>query len=156
MNILFLAIDALRPDRLGCYGYRKPTSPFIDSLAAKGVVFENHFTPVAPTQPAFTTVFSGVHPLRHRVFAHEGSAQPSPTITWLPLQMRYHGLCTVSIDNLLDQKQWFARGFEYSVNPRRRGEFPDCRVFNERAIEWLTKCRREPFFMSLHYWDTHT
>jgi arylsulfatase len=156
MNIIFLVIDALRTDRLGCYGYKKRTSPFIDSLAANGVVFENHFTPVVPTQPAFTSIFSGTHPLTHRVFAHEGFNTPNPIITWLPLLMRHHKVSTVAVDNLVDHRQWFARGFEYYVNPRMRGEFPPADVFNERAIEWLTKTRREPFFMSLHYWDTHT
>lgn len=156
MNIIFLVIDALRADRLGCYGYKKNTSPFIDSLAANGVVFENHFTPVVPTQPAFTSIFSGTHPLTHRVFSHEGTTVPNAMITWLPLLMRHHKVSTIAVDNLVDHKQWFARGFEYYINPRMRGEFPPADVFNERAIEWLTKTRREPFFMSLHYWDTHT
>ena len=156
MNIIFLVIDALRADRLGCYGYKKATSPFIDSLAANGVVFDNHFTPVVPTQPAFTSFFSGTHPLTHRVFSHEGVTVPNAMITWLPLLMRHHKVTTIAVDNLVDHKQWFARGFEYYINPRMRGEFPPADVFNERAIEWLTKTRREPFFMSLHYWDTHT
>ena len=156
VNIVWIAIDALRADRLGCYGYPKATSPFIDQLAREGVLFERHFTPVVPTQPAFTTLFSGSHPLTHHIVAHEGRLQPNPLITWLPLLLRHHRYTTVSVDNLFDHKPWFARGFEYYINPRRRGEYPDCHVFNERAVEWLTKCRREPFFLNLHYWDTHS
>ena len=33
MNIIFIVGDALRRDKLGCYGYNKPTSPTIDKLA---------------------------------------------------------------------------------------------------------------------------
>ena len=156
VNVVLIAIDALRADRLGCYGYPKPTTPFIDELAANGVVFEHHFTPVAPTQPAFTTIYSGVHPLTHRVVAHEGLQNPNPKCTWLPLLMRFHKWHTVAVDNLADHKAWFWRGFEYYINPRRRSEYPDCHVYNERAREWLEHCRREPFMMTLHYWDTHT
>jgi arylsulfatase len=156
MNVVMIGLDALRADRLGCYGYRKATSPFIDSLAKNGVLFENHFTPSVPTQPAFTTIYSGAHPLTTRVVSHEGTATPNPGVTWLPLLMRHHKYCTITVDNLVDHKQWFARGWEYYINPRRRGEFPACHVFNQRAIEWLEKTRRDPFFLAMHYWDTHT
>ena len=37
-DVLFLLIDTLRADRLGCYGYERPTSPVIDSLAERGAV----------------------------------------------------------------------------------------------------------------------
>jgi hypothetical protein len=41
LNILFLTIDTLRADHLGCYGYARPTSPRLDALAAQGTLFEN-------------------------------------------------------------------------------------------------------------------
>ena len=41
MRILYLVIDSLRPDHLGCYGYGRVTSPNIDRLAREGVVFDN-------------------------------------------------------------------------------------------------------------------
>ena len=33
-NVIIVSIDTLRADRLGSYGYGRPTSPTIDSLAA--------------------------------------------------------------------------------------------------------------------------
>lgn len=35
MRILYIDIDSLRPDYLGCYGYRRNTRPTVDVLAAK-------------------------------------------------------------------------------------------------------------------------
>ncbi|NIR01582.1 MAG: sulfatase-like hydrolase/transferase, partial [Gemmatimonadales bacterium] len=40
-NILLVLIDALRPDHLGCYGYHRKTSPFLDRLAASAVLFQD-------------------------------------------------------------------------------------------------------------------
>ncbi len=156
MNVVLLAIDAMRADRLGCYGCPRPTTPFLDTLAAGGVVFENHFTPVVPTQPAFTTIYSGTHPLTHRVVCHAGPEQPNPRIPWLPLLLRAGGVTTVAVDTLYDHRSYFARGFEYYINPRRKSEFPGCDVFNAKAFEWLRGSRHEPFFLAMHYWDPHT
>jgi arylsulfatase A-like enzyme len=36
-----VVVDALRRDHLGSYGYHLPTSPFIDSLAQRGVRVDN-------------------------------------------------------------------------------------------------------------------
>ena len=46
-NILFIAIDDLRPE-LGCYGNKIVKSPHIDKLAAQGSIFKNHYV-VVPT-----------------------------------------------------------------------------------------------------------
>ena len=40
MRILYVDIDTLRPDHLGCYGYQRSTSPNIDALAAGGERFQ--------------------------------------------------------------------------------------------------------------------
>ena len=45
MNVLFIAVDDLRPD-LGCYGVDYAPSPNIDRLAKRGMVFRNHFVQV--------------------------------------------------------------------------------------------------------------
>ena len=34
-NIVLIGVDTLRADHLSCYGYRHPTSPTIDALAAR-------------------------------------------------------------------------------------------------------------------------
>ena len=72
MNIIFIVIDTLRASRLGCYGYRKPTSPAMDRLAEEGARFANCFAPGIPTTPAHTTLFTGMHPLSHNIVSHGG------------------------------------------------------------------------------------
>ena len=37
---ILISIDTLRADRLGCYGYPRPTSPFVDSLAERATLVD--------------------------------------------------------------------------------------------------------------------
>ena len=59
MRILFIDIDTLRPDHLGCYGYHRDTSPNIDRLAQDAVRFENNYVSDAPCLPSRTALWSG-------------------------------------------------------------------------------------------------
>jgi len=62
INIIFLAIDALRLNSLGCYGYSRNLSPNIDNLVKKGILFEDAYSCINYTDPSFTTIFSGKYP----------------------------------------------------------------------------------------------
>ena len=67
MNIVLIALDTQRADHLGCYGYPKATSPFLDSIAAQGVVFERCYAPNIPTHPSFTTMLTGKEAITHNI-----------------------------------------------------------------------------------------
>ena len=70
-NILLIVVDTLRPDHLGCYGYDRPTSPRLDALAAEGLLLESMWSASNFTAPAFTSLFTGLHPHQHGVFGPE-------------------------------------------------------------------------------------
>ncbi len=58
-DILLITVDALRADRVGAYGYRRPTTPNIDALASSGVVFEAGYTATPHTSYAVTSLMTG-------------------------------------------------------------------------------------------------
>ncbi|MEK7546596.1 MAG: sulfatase [Patescibacteria group bacterium] len=62
-NIILITLDALRADHLGVYGYKKNTSPFIDSIAKRGVVFKNSFSVGAATPQSFAGIMASTYPL---------------------------------------------------------------------------------------------
>ena len=63
-NVILILIDALRADRLGCYSYHRKTSPFIDSLAERGTLFEDAIAPSTVTWESMPALFSGQLPSR--------------------------------------------------------------------------------------------
>jgi arylsulfatase A-like enzyme/GT2 family glycosyltransferase len=67
LNVLMIGSDTLRADRLGVAGYRRPLTPFIDSLAAKGTFFAKCYTPCARTAPSLISMLTGTWPHRHGI-----------------------------------------------------------------------------------------
>src|SRR5262249_15615571 len=67
-NVILILIDALRADRLGCYGYSRPTSPVIDALAKRSSLFESAYANACWTKPSIPTLFTGLYPRQHQVF----------------------------------------------------------------------------------------
>lgn len=66
-NILMIGSDTLRADHLGAYGYSRPTSPCIDSLAKQSTLFYNCYVPLARTAPSLVSLFTGCWPDKHRI-----------------------------------------------------------------------------------------
>ncbi len=78
-NVLVIVLDALRADHLGCYGYHRNTSPNIDALAAKGLVFDRAIVPAGWTKPSVTSLFTSLNPAVHGVLHYEDSFPPDLT-----------------------------------------------------------------------------
>ncbi|MDI1337776.1 MAG: sulfatase [Lacunisphaera sp.] len=66
-NILFIAVDDLRPE-LGCYGKDYIKSPNIDRLASTGVVFEHAYCQQAVCSPTRTSLMTGTRPDTTKVY----------------------------------------------------------------------------------------
>ena len=49
LNLVYVFIDAVRADHFGTYGYPRNTTPNLDKLAARSVLFENALSPAANT-----------------------------------------------------------------------------------------------------------
>jgi len=74
VRILFVDIDTLRPDHLGCYGYHRATSPNIDEIARRGIRFTNAYASDVPCLPSRTALVTGTFGIRNGVNNHGGAA----------------------------------------------------------------------------------
>jgi arylsulfatase A-like enzyme len=68
-NVLVVVVDACRPDKFGCYGFDRPTTPSADRLASDedSVVFERHYVQGDWTKPSTASLFTGLYLYQHRV-----------------------------------------------------------------------------------------
>jgi len=158
MNVLYFALDTLRADHLGCYGYAKPTSPNIDSIARKGILFKNSFSHTNCTQPGFTTISTGMYSITHDIIAHDGPVGVREGLLMTPEILKRLGYVTLAVDNLVHMREWLGRGYD----DYRSITAPDESPCNARAeavaaetIKMLEKYKDERFFLFVHFWDPH-
>ena len=170
MRILYLDLDTLRPDHLGCYGYNRNTSPNIDTLAKQGVRFENYYTSDAPCLPSRSALFCGQLGIHTGVVGHGGTAADprvqgysrrfrtnASTTAWMSM-LRKAGFRTVSISPFAERHSawWFYTGFNEMVNTGKGGiERAD--EITPHALDWIKRnAEQDNWFLQVNLWDPHT
>lgn len=118
-HIVLIVCDTLRADRLGCYGYDRPTSPHLDALAERALVFTHTVSPGIWTQPAHASFFTGLCRSQHGVGWNR---------IWLDDQfitlaeaLSEHGYQTVALSNNpnVSPAQNLTQGFQTFIEPVR-------------------------------------
>ena len=163
-NVLLITIDTLRADHLSAYGYHRPTSPNLDALAARGILFENAIVPTPRTTQSIASMMTSLYPQTHGIRTLWGSL-PRARAT-LAERFRNAGYLTAGFwtTTFLDEKRGLKQGFSDYENTS--GESDRAELVTDRAILWLAdkvgarpdrgkKDRRRPFFLWLHYRDPH-
>ncbi len=170
MRILYIDIDSLRPDHLGCYGYHRDTSPHIDRIAAQGVRFDHVHTTDAPCLPSRSALFSGRCGFHTGVIGHGGTAgQPfveGPargfrdrfgSDGWMAC-LRKAGLRTATVSPFGERHaawHWYA-GFNDIINTGRGGQERAEEILPE-ALGWLDRRgASDHWFLHVNFWDPHT
>jgi arylsulfatase len=163
-RFILISLDTLRADHLGAYGYGRPTSPFLDSLATRGTVFENAIAQLPGTLPSHMSIFTGLYPAEHAVYPPDGVL--SAKIPTLPEILRAHGFRTGGHveGGYLEGRHGFSRGFEEwsedspIVRTRSGPEKSKDAVKRtfRRGLDFLGRIRNaEPFFLFLHTYSIH-
>jgi len=64
-NVVLVVLCSFRPDRMGSMGYSRGLTPFLDRMAAEGVVFENAVSASSWTKPSTASLMTGLTPGVH-------------------------------------------------------------------------------------------
>jgi arylsulfatase A-like enzyme len=65
-NVLFITLDQWRGDSLSALGHPLVVTPALDALAARGVLFANHWANAAPCGPSRASLYTGMYLQNHR------------------------------------------------------------------------------------------
>ena len=159
-HILLISLDALRADHLSGYGYHRPTSPFLDELAARGVRFSNAFVNTHGTPPSHTTLLTSLYQETHGVGFQSDPSQPPDEavpqgVVMLQELLYANGYQTVAVTDggYMSAEYGFGRGFQ---------DYFDEGYGIEKAARRLSEALRrrlstkEPIFAFLHTYEIHS
>jgi len=166
-SILVITVDALRADRVGCYGYERETTPNIDRLVGNGLLFERAWTPEPLTGPAMCSMITGLPPHRHA--ASRNGLRMQSGLDSLPKILSRKGWQTaafVGTWTLKNNLTLLGEHFEtYGERLNKRRWFgilnseATCEDVTDDALDWLTDARggdpEDPFFLWVHYIEPH-
>lgn len=147
-RVVLVTLDTLRADHVGCYGYGRATTPFLDSLAERGVRFTRAFSQISHTAPAHASLLTGLVPSVHGLVAN--GMELSDDATTLADLFERAGYATAAFVNVR-----FLQGVTGHFQYQRAAPNTGVRVL-ERALEWLASEERpDRFFLWLHLYDPH-
>jgi arylsulfatase A-like enzyme len=157
--VVLIVIDTLRPDRLGTYGYARPTSPHIDAFARQSAVFERAYSHSPWTMPSVASMFTSLEPKDHGISDWK---QPLDTrLVTLAELLQARGFRTEGYvsHGVLSRLYQFDQGFDVYDASVVAGRLPrdvsTAREVTDLAVGALARPLREPFFMWVHYFDPH-
>lgn len=120
-DIILITVDTVRADHLSGYGYPLPTTPYLDTLIAEGVRFDNAYSTSSWTVPAIASLLTSLNPYTHQlnygvVKNHEVLLQPKLPDAYLTLPevLKQSGYQTLGVveNGHLTAELGFAQGFD--------------------------------------------
>jgi arylsulfatase A-like enzyme len=185
MNILFIAVDDLKPVA-GPYGDKYAKTPGMDRLAKEGIVFKNIYCQQAVSGPTRASLLTGMHPDKTRVWdLTTDFRQVNPNALSLPQYFKMNGYTTAGMGKIYhmasagpghDAPSWSiayrdakrkAYALPFTPNAKKRGPAVECADvpdntyhdgrLTEMAIGLLDSLGKssKPFFLAVGFLKPH-
>jgi arylsulfatase A-like enzyme len=169
LNVLFIVVDTLRADRIGIYGYERPTSPTIDDLARHGIVFKHAIAQSSWTKSSMASLWTGTFPANNGMLRYNHALPEEAT---LPAEIfREAGFRTAGIwrNGWVAPNFGFDQGFDVYHHPkagraraqvqrRNPSSHPLLGTDEDLVVSaqaFLENFGGERFFLYLHFMDVH-
>jgi arylsulfatase A-like enzyme/Tfp pilus assembly protein PilF len=163
-DVILVTIDTLRADAVGYSGNTHVKTPFLDRLAAQGIVFTNAHAHNVVTLPSHVNILTGLYPYQHGVhdnagfkldaknetlgtMLHRAGYTTGAFIGAYPLDARY-GL-NAGFDVYDDNYGNGAASLDFSNQERPAG------AVLEAAAKWWSANQGKPRFLWVHLYDAH-
>jgi choline-sulfatase len=169
VRVIYIDIDSLRPDHMGCYGYPRSTTPNIDRLAAQGTRFTQCFASDSPCMPSRAATLSGTFGITNGVVTHgERGMLLRRQHETLPYVLRRHHIPSVAISSFgRHPSPWFYVGWNECIDPLGRTSFGTLAGLGfqqitgeeiiDQAITWITAHQHlEDCYVYIQLWDPHS
>lgn len=156
-NVVVVVLDALRADAMGCYGYHRDTTPFLDKLASDGVLFEHAYAAVTYTYASTWSLFTGQYAFQHQAWG-QGMV---PSAATLAECLQGAGIATgfVTANPNVTERTGHARGFTAVFDafdePSSVNQPDTASPATRQAVEFIRTHADQRFFLYVHHRRPH-
>ena len=156
-SVVLYVLDTVRADRLGLYGYGLATSPKLDRLARRGLVFDHAYAPGPSTSWSVPAFLASRFPLE--MHGKLGARPAERVLAEAFAAAGYRTACLQANYGLIPELG-FDRGFE-AYRVLKKGSGQDSRYWkagevNADALAWIASVPvDEPFFFYTQVMDAH-
>lgn len=170
-NIVFILVDDLRFDALGCMGHPYLQTPHIDQLAAEGVMFDRAYVTTSLCSPSRASILSSRYAHQHGVL--DNNTRLNDALPTFPKALQAAGYETAFIGkwHMGGDTAEPRPGFDDWVSFRGQGVYVDptlnvngvegkhegyvTDLLTDHAVEFLEKPRSKPFMLYLSHKAVH-
>ena len=170
-NVILITVSSLRADHTGCLGYHRDTTPNFDAFAAENILFTKAFATASWQMPSVGSIFTSLYPSQHgATHINTKLGSEHSTLAEILKGNNFHtaGFCS---NPRLSGDHGFGQGFDLyddytpsialaamsfgddesvDINTQRTND-----IINDTTIRWLQNNSSSPFFLFVHYYDTH-
>jgi arylsulfatase A-like enzyme len=145
-NILWITMDSLRYDHLGCAGYDRANTPTIDALAQEGIFFDQCVSQATYTHISVPSMITSKYPYFVGIRTLVPDVDSSHVTLAETLNKRGYFTCAIP-------EPWTGGFFQGFQQWQRISH--DTRQKTDWCLEVLDQLDTRPFFIWLYYWDPH-
>ena len=156
-NVIFVLIDTLRADHLSCMGYERTTSPYLDHLAERGVLFDSAYAQGDGTAFSMPVLYTGKY--YSQLFADPPAEGGIPeSATSLAQLFRQEGFATRawSTNPHVSKRTRFDKGYDVFEELYIRGAVYSRIEHVVRQIQTTYVPSDRPEFLYVHLMDVHS
>jgi arylsulfatase A-like enzyme len=154
-HVFLISLDTLRADHCSLYGYGKPTTPFLEELGSRGIVFESHMVSSNNTLESHASILTGLYPLTHAVEDSRARREAlAPAFRTLAEAFSEAGFATASFathETWLGREYGVMQGFE-----QVEAQWIDSLSCWQRFESWFDAEQPGRSFVFLHSFDVHS
>jgi arylsulfatase A-like enzyme len=158
-NLVLLTLDTTRADALGEGPDGRSVTPFLDSLAADGLVCADAWTACNATTPSHASILTGIAVQDHGVMDNRSLlGAESTTLAELLREAGWETAAAVSVEHLQSGKSGLGQGFDRFLLAGTDSSL-DGALTIAGVEAWLAEWRAggaRPLFLWVHLFDPHT